>query len=120
MVALFGSKHALLLCLGLFVRHRVVVGFFGCCCIALFVDDSFSLHAGGVESLLGQACVFGQTHASIDARPLTHLHETCSSGCKGLFGQPRRSKEVMQDDEEDYYLRSPIVRSVLGEELRRC
>ena len=76
MVHLFRSKHALQLNPGLFVRHRAAVASLVAFCLSLrcaVVADTLSLRAGGVASLLGQACVLGQTHASVDApHSLTH------------------------------------------------
>ena len=83
MVHLFRSKHALQLNPGLFVRHRAAVASLVAFCLSLrcaVVADTLSLRAGGVASLLGQACVLGQTHASVDApHSLTLLPSTASS-----------------------------------------
>ena len=64
----------------------------GCCCLSLccvVVADTLSLRAGGVDNLLRQACVFGQTHASVDAHSLTHRNspETKNAKSRKLLTQ---------------------------------
>ena len=58
-----------------FIRHRVVVALLAvvACRCAVVVADSLSLRAEVVDNLFGQACVFGWTHASVDACSLTLL-----------------------------------------------
>ena len=70
MVALFGSKHALLVCLGLLF---VIASWLLRRCVVL-LRLTFKSSRWRCRQFVRPCVRFGQTHASVDARSLTDTH----------------------------------------------